>query len=571
MERRLAAILAADVVGYSRLMERDEAGTLAALKSRRTEILQPMVSKHRGRIVKLMGDGVLVEFNSAVNAVACAVELQAAMNSANADEAEAQRIVLRIGINLGDVMVEGSDLYGDGVNIAARLEGLSEAGGVCISGSVFEHINGKLPHSFVSLGPQTLKNIDRAIHVYRLAGNDRSSPKASAVGLPLPDKPSIAVLPFTNMSDDSRQEYLSDGLTEDIITELSRYRELFVVARNSSFQFRGKSIDMRQVGKELGVEYLVEGSVRRAGDRLRVTAQLIEARTGNHIWANRYDRGTEEVFAIQDDVTQAIASTLVEQLRHSRVDRARQKPTSAWAAYELMLQARYHTDRYETEAAHALLERAIQIDPNYADPYATLAYVYLHKFFDDNQPQTINQMLVYAEKALSLDDRNEICHLVVGQALIYLRKFDLAGVHLDRAIALNPNNYFVGAARANWLCRVGRMEEALRSVEELMRHDPLPPPWFWELRSQILFQLDRYAEVIESTSQKSPLQYWDHAYMAAAYACLGKNAEARAQATEVLRMKNDFSIAAYAIQDPYKDPARQKRVLDALRTAGLPD
>ena len=568
-KRRLAAILAADVVGYSRLMGQDEAGTLAALKDMRQRVIDPLFQKHDGRLIKEMGDGLLVEFASAVSAVTCAVELQGKLSATNSDVADDRRLDFRIGINVGDVIVEGADLFGDGVNVAARLEGLAQPGTVYVSQAVYDQVKGKVPFQFGDLGEQRLKNIEEPVRVYRAGMSAQASASRPSPGHS--DKPSIAVLPFTNMSSDPGQEYLSDGLTEDIITQLSRYRELFVIARNSSFQFRGKSIDMRRVGKELGAEYLVEGSIRRAGDRLRVTAQLIEAKSGNHIWADRYDRSTEEVFAIQDDVTWTIAWTLVEQLRHSRVDQARQKPTSSWAAYELVLQATYQIDRYETEAAEALLKRAIQIDPNYANAYSTLAYAYLHKFFDDNQPQTINQMLTYAEKALALDDRNENCHLVAGMALIYLRKFDLAGVHLDRAIALNPNSVWVGGGRANWLFRVGRAQEALDSLDELMKHDPLPPPWLWELRSAILFQLDRFAEVIESTSQKSPLQYWDHAYMAAAFASLGRDAEARAQAAEVLRMKSDFSIAAFSIQDPYKDPARQKRVLDALRTAGLPD
>src|SRR6266404_1136406 len=314
MERRLAAILVADVVGYSRLMETDEAGTLAVLKERRRAIVDPLVKKHRGRIVKLMGDGVLVEFASAVNAVACAVELQTAMDIANAGAAEGQRIVLRVGVNLGDVMVEGSDLYGDGVNISARLESLSEPGGLCISANVFEHVNGKLPHSFVSLGPQTLKNIDRPIQIYRLAGKDGPGPAVSAVELPLPNKPSIAVLPFVNMSADAEQSYFVDGLTEDLITDLSKVPELFVIARNSSFAYKGRSVDVRQIARELGVKYVLEGSARRAAGRVRINAQLIDARAGGHIWADRFDGDLADIFAAQDEVIGKIVEALVGKL-----------------------------------------------------------------------------------------------------------------------------------------------------------------------------------------------------------------------------------------------------------------
>ena len=372
-QRRLAAILAVDVVGYSRLMERDEAGTLARLKSRRRDILQPVISKHHGRIVKLMGDGVLVEFGSAVNAVDCAVELQTAMDLANADVAGDRRIVLRAGINLGDVMVEGSDLYGDGVNIAARLESLSEPGGLCISGSVFEHVNGKLPHSFVSLGPQKLKNIDRPIQIYRLAGKDGPGAVVSAVELPLPDKPSIVVLPFVNMSADAEQAYFVDGLTEDLITDLSKVPELFVIARNSSFAYKGRSIDTRQIARELGVKYVLEGSARRAADRVRINAQLIDAAAGGHIWADRFDRDLADIFAAQDEVVGKIVEALVGKLAAASL-KERYRPTNL-EAYDLCLRGRAewaHSPEAGVEAI-PLFERAIALDPNYADAYRWLA------------------------------------------------------------------------------------------------------------------------------------------------------------------------------------------------------
>ena len=373
-QRRLAAILAVDVVGYSRLMERDETGTLATLKSRRREILQPMISKHHGRIIKLMGDGVLVEFGSAVNAVDCAVELQTAMDVANADVAGDRRIVLRAGINLGDVMVEGSDLYGDGVNIAARLESLSEPGGLCISGSVFEQVNGKLPHSFVSLGPQTLKNIDRPIQIYRLAGKDGpGAAVVSAVELPLPDKPSIVVLPFVNMSADAEQSYFVDGLTEDLITDLSKVPELFVIARNSSFAYKGRSIDTRQIARELGVKYVLEGSARRVADRVRINAQLIDAAAGGHIWADRFDRDLADIFAAQDEVIGKIVEALVGKLTAANL-KERYRPANL-EAYDLCLRGRAEW-AHSTEAGVAaipLFERAIALDPNYADAYRWLA------------------------------------------------------------------------------------------------------------------------------------------------------------------------------------------------------
>ena len=441
-QRRLAAILAADVVGYSRLMERDEVGTLATLKDRRAEILQPLVAKHHGRIVKLMGDGVLVEFASAVNAVDCAVELQEAMDAANAGEAEDRRIVLRVGINLGDVMVEGSDLYGDGVNIAARLEGLSEPGGLCISGSVFEHVNGKLPHSFVSLGPQTLKNIERPIQIYRLAGKDGPGPAASAVELPLPDKPSIVVLPFVNMSADAEQSYFVDGLTEDLITDLSKVPELFVIARNSSFAYKGRSIDVRQIARELGVKYVLEGSARRAADRVRINAQLIDARAGGHIWADRFDRDLADIFAAQDEVIGKIVEALVGKLTAASL-KERYRPANL-EAYDLCLRGRAawaHSPEAGVEAI-PLFERAIALDPNYAEAYRWLAisqntaWVYMNRPMDPFRQLS----MASAKKAVELDPDDSGSHWVLAFVLLYERRWDESAKEFEISLRLNPND-----------------------------------------------------------------------------------------------------------------------------------
>jgi adenylate cyclase len=335
-QRRLAAILAADVVGYSRLMQIDEAGTLAALKARRTGVLKPVVSKHRGRIVKLMGDGVLIEFASAVDAVECAVQLQNAMTAANADTSADRHIVLRVGVNLGDVMVEGGDLYGDGINVAARLEGVAEPGGVLVSKSVHDQVRGKVSLAFDDLGEQKLKNMDEPVRVYRARSVGEAITTARPASVPS-DKPSIVVLPFTNLSGDPEQQYFSDGITEDIITELSRYRSLQVIARHSSFAFRGPSIDIQEVRRRLGARYVVEGSVRRVGSQLRITAQLIDAASESHLWAERYDRDMRDVFAIQDEVTRTIAVTLEGRVNASGVEQAKRKPTTDWRAYDYIL------------------------------------------------------------------------------------------------------------------------------------------------------------------------------------------------------------------------------------------
>jgi TolB-like protein/class 3 adenylate cyclase len=368
MERRLATILAADVVGYSRLMERDEAGTITALKSRRKEVLEPLVASHSGRIFKVAGDGVLIEFGSAVNAVQCAIELQQGMTSANASLTEVSRIVLRVGVNLGDVVIEGGDLYGDGVNIAARLESMAEPGGVLISGAAYDQVKNKIDTGFEDLGPQSLKNIAEQVRVYRIRLGGEKATTTRPV-LALPDKPSLAVLPFTNMSGDPKQEYFADGITEDIITELSRFRSVFVIARYSSFQYRDRAVDVRRIGKELGVQYVVEGSVRKLDTRLRIAAQLIEATTGNHVWSERYDRTLADVFAVQDEVVQAIVARLAGQLAVFEAEKVRRKRTGHLGAYDCYLRG---LDEWRSAGPESNIRsnkwfaKASGLDPDYA-------------------------------------------------------------------------------------------------------------------------------------------------------------------------------------------------------------
>ncbi|MEE9589593.1 MAG: adenylate/guanylate cyclase domain-containing protein, partial [Hyphomicrobiaceae bacterium] len=345
--RKLAAILAADVVGYSRLMGEDEAGTLAALKAHREELVEPKIAEHNGRVVKLMGDGLLAEFGSVVSAVQCAVEIQRAMAERNTDLPEGRRIDFRVGINLGDVIVEGEDIYGDGVNIAARLEGLAEPGGICVARNVFDQVKGKVDTAFEDLGERKIKNIAEPLRVYSVRPDNSDRPaRAMEDALALPQRPSIAVLPFENMSADPEQEFFADGITEDIITELSKFRSLFVIARNSSFAFKGQPTDAKEVSAKLGVRYVVEGGVRRAGNRVRVTAQLIDAVDDKHIWAERYDRDLEDIFAVQDEVTRAIVSTIEPQLGSTERQRARRKPTESLDAWECYQRSLWHLYQY---------------------------------------------------------------------------------------------------------------------------------------------------------------------------------------------------------------------------------
>ncbi len=372
-QRRLAAILAADVVGYSRLMELDEAGTMALLRARRHDVLMPSVTSHGGRVFKLMGDGVFIEFGSVVNAVECAVEIQRAMQGKNAQAPPHQHILLRIGINLGDVIVEGSDLYGDGVNLAARLEALAEPGGICIAGDVYRQVRSKLHLDFQDLGEQKVKNIAEPVHAFRVQtdGTEPDAAEMPIVGRSVPitsTKPSIAVLPFSNMSGDPEQEYFADGMVEDIITALSRFSQLFVIARNSSFTYKGRAVDVRQVARELGVRFVLEGSVRKSGNRLRITGQLIDAATGAHLWADKYDGGLEDVFDLQDQITASVVGAIEPTLRKVEMERARRRPVENLDAYDLYLRALPQVYAFRPDqnlAALGLLGKAIDLDPGY--------------------------------------------------------------------------------------------------------------------------------------------------------------------------------------------------------------
>ena len=387
VERRLAAILAADVAGYSRLMGLDEAGTLSRLRTRRRELIDPQVAEHKGRIVKTTGDGILIEFPSVVEAVACALAVQQGMAERNAATPEHQRIVFRVGINLGDVIVEDSDVHGDGVNVAARLEGIAEPGEICISGTVRDHIGGRLDLALDDLGDRSLKNIARAIRVYRVRASNapNRTPMPTNPALALPDKPSIAVLPFQNMSGDPEQEYFADGMVEEIITALSRIRWLFVIARNSSFTYKGQPIDVKRVGHELGVRYVLEGSVRKGGGRVRITAQLIEAETGTHLWADRFDGSLEDVFDLQDQVATAVAGVIEPTLQAAEARRATTRPTADLTAYDLYLRGAaclYAFTRNSIREAVDLLEQAIARDPQYGPALAFAAICHMRLVWD---------------------------------------------------------------------------------------------------------------------------------------------------------------------------------------------
>ncbi|BCH23932.1 adenylate/guanylate cyclase domain-containing protein [Mesorhizobium sp. L-8-3] len=570
-KRRLAAIAVADVVGYSRLMESDEAGTLAALKDRRKTILVPVVRVHEGRIVKIMGDGVLMEFASAVNAVMAALELQEKMAEANRLLSEDRRIFLRIGINLGDIIDEGADVYGDGVNIAARLEALAEPGGICVSAKVRDETYGRLALAFEDMGEHSLKNIANPIRVFRIA--DGAGAATAGLSLSLPDKPSIAVLPFTNMSGEPEQQYFSDGITEDIITELSRFRSLFVIARNSSFQYRDKAIDVRRIARDLGVRYVVEGSVRKMGSRIRITAQLIDAVPGNHLWSERFDRGIEELFDVQDELTQTIVATVTGRLEDAEIRMASNKRTDSLLAYDCLLRGIRHLRSFgadDNRCARELFEQAVALDPRYALAHAYLALSLLVENHYGSASDAIKQRaLDIATAAVRMDPRDSRCHTFLGQVYRFRDEYDLAISHLERGVELNPNDATGIVHLGGVLGISGRAEEGIELARRAIRLDPYVN-FAWATLALCLYFVRRYDEALAAYRKLGrDKTVWQMAREAACLAQLGRLEEARAQADEVLRRKPDFSVQAE--MPHYKDPLDAEHLREGLRKAGLPE
>lgn len=573
VQRRLAAILAADVVGYSRLMELDEVGTLAALKSRRKDILAPLVARHQGRVFKVTGDGVMVEFASAVNAVQCAIDLQQAMTDAANAQPEDRRIVLRIGINLGDVVVERGDLYGDGVNIAARLETAADPGGVFISGTAYDQVRNKFETAFEELGERSLKNIGAPVRVYRVAGLARLPIAVAAVTA---NKPSIAVLPFVSMSGDVEQQYFGDGITEDIITELARFRNLHVLARNTSFRYRGQDVDVQRVGRELAVQYIVEGSVRRIGDRIRITAQLIDTATGHHVWAERFDRNQEELFAVQDQVVKTIAATLVGRLNAAATERAQRKPPNSLAAYELVLRG----DALPVfrpgalEEARRLFEQAIALDPGYAKAYALLANVEMTEWNRDfDAPsEALNRTYDLAQKAVALDPNDSSSQIALARVHQARGAYNLAEFHYMKALELNPNSAVLHAGIGDLHITLGQPLKALDYFRQARALDPyFDPTWLWPITGIAYFMARQYEEAIAALERSIEPPYWVHVYLAASHAMLGSDERARSHAAETMRLRPDFSTARSMRQQWLRLDSDRAHLAEALRKAGLPE
>jgi TolB-like protein/Tfp pilus assembly protein PilF len=574
-KRRIAAILAADIVGYSRLMEQDESGTLATLKARRRSLLDPLVAHYQGRIFKVVGDGVLIEFASAVNAVQCAVDLQQGMAAANSDVSQDRQIVLRVGINLGVILVVGDDLYGEAVNIAARLEGIAEPGSILLSGTAYDHIKNKIKAGFDDLGPQSLKNITEPVRTYRVAAlaTDVAAPKAAS------EKPSIAVLPFTNMSGDPEQQYFSDGITEDIITELARFHSLLVIARNSSFQYRDKAIDVKRVGRELGARYIVEGSVRKIGSRIRITAQLVDAATGSHLWAEHYDRELQDIFAIQDEVVTTIIGRMVGQVETAGIGLLRRKRTENLAAYDYLLHGIECMSRYDIaglEQALLMFRNAIALDPDFAQAYAKLSMVLVNDYWARAYGMlgagTLRDEAIEAgKKAVALDSSDAQCHQALAHAYLCRRSFDLADYHLGMATRLNPNDSELVAHRAWFELCAGRPNEALAWLDQAVQLNPNPRTWYWDLRGLALYHLRRYADALSAFERISSGPVYIDRFRAACHAQLGQLDEAHAIVAQALTRDPDFSLRQFALVEPYKSRADLDHMIDGMRKAGLPE
>ena len=579
MERRLAAIFAADVAGYSRMIGADEEGTLERLMAHRRELIDPKIAEHQGRIVKTTGDGVLVEFASPVKAVRCAIEVQHGMVDRNADVPEEFRIEFRIGINIGDVIVEEGDIYGDGVNVAARLEGIAEPGAVYISRAVRDFIRDRPEIALEDLGERPLKNIAKPVQVFRIGAPARTVGAPPAAGSPpVPLKPSLAVLPFANMSGDAEQEYFSDGMTEDLITDLSKVSGLFVIARNSSFVYKGRSVKVQEIGRDLGVRFVLEGSIRKAGNRVRITAQLIDAGSGGHLWAERFDRDLTDIFATQDEVVEKIVRALAVTLTKGEEQRLHRRGTGNVEAYETWLRARALLTsgiRESIVQSRALYRRAIEIDQSFAAPHAGLALAAITDYVNAWVPdpaQALDEAERWARRAVELNDQEPVSHMALGAVLLWRRDQEGALAESRLMMALDPNFAQGYTATGLALMYAGRAAEALEPIAMAMRLDPLYPSMVLHFLAQANFSLGKYeiaAQQLVERIARSPGTDASRMFLASCYGHLGRAEEARAAWAALLKVNPDFSVTQRARVLPYKDPGDFQHIVDGLAKAGL--
>jgi adenylate cyclase len=586
MERKLAAIFSADVQGYSRLMGDDEEATIRTLTAYRA-VMFARVEQHSGRVVDSPGDNLLAEFGSAVDAVQAALDIQTELHTRNTELPEHRQMVYRIGINVGDVVIEGERIYGDSVNIAARLESLAEGGGMCISGTVYDQIENKINVAYHYIGEQTVDNIAKPVRVYQIhldadaasasVDMDQEQPPAADKPLALPDKPSIAVLPFLNMSSDAEQGYFSDGMTEDIITDLSKLSGLFVISRNSVFTYKDKTFKVEDVSRELGVRYVLEGSVRKAGQRMRITAQLIDATTGGHLWAERYDRELTDIFALQDEVTQQIVSALKVQLTQGEQERLGHAQTNNVEAYEYFLRGlEYHTHRaQETNVkARQMFEQAIALDPNFAAAYAWLARAHAVAFFSQwtKEPAALDQALELAQQAIALDASLPTAHETLGYVYLGKRQFAEALAESEQAVQLAPNDADAIATLGEMMLCVGRPEEAIPLIEQAMRLNPHYPASYLSslgLSYRVTGRLEEAIPILKRVLTRNPDHIVAHSTLTNIYIELGREDEARAEAAEILRINPNFTTEGARQAWPVQDQKEVERALAALRKAGL--
>ena len=582
--RKLAAILAADVVGFSRLAGADEDRTLARLRALRSDLIDPTIAVHNGRVVKRTGDGILVEFRSVVDAVRCAIEVQNGMVERNAGLPPERRIEFRIGIHLGDVVEESDgDLMGDGVNIAARLEGIAKPGAICLSEDAYRQVRARLDLAVSDLGETQLKNIAEPMRVYSLevgvpAQAKPAAPEKSSPPPPVPDKPSIAVLAFNNMSGDAEQEYFSDGISEDIITDLSRLSNLHVVARNSSFVYKKAAVSVPDVAKALGVRYVLEGSVRKAGNRVRVTAQLINSTSGGHVWASRFDRELTDIFAIQDEVTKEIVSVLKCKLTIGEQDRLTPKRSVNVEAFEFFLRGReqaWAATRTGNIAARGLLERAIAIDPDYAAAHAAVAMTHVLDYangYSADPEHSLQVGLELAQRAMRMDEEEPLGHFALGAAYLWTRDFDRAQAEAQRSIVLSPNSAEGLRMKAHIQVFAGDPAGALENVDAYMKRDPHYPDIALQLVADARFALGEYEQAIAALERRlarNPQSETAYALLASCYGQLGRAEECRKAWEQTLRISPGFSMERRRRVLPFRNPEDFERRVEGLRKGGV--
>ena len=583
LPRKLAAILYADVAGYSRLTGDDEDATHRRLRDY-LDLIAKTIEDHHGQVMHYAGDAVLARFDAVVDALSSAVSIQDELKNRNADLPDERKVQFRIGVNLGDVIEDRGDIYGDGVNVAARLESLADAGGICISESVRTAIGKKLDLGYEFMGEQQVKNIEEPVRAYRVLSKSEKTEMDSAPGgttVPeLPEKPSIAVLPFENMSADPEQEFFADGIAEDLLTKLTNILGLFVIARNSSFRYKGKAVDVRQVAEELGVRYVLEGSVRKAGNRVRVTAQLIEAATGSHLWAEAYDRDLTDIFAVQDEITVNVVKALQVTLLEGEQARIWHRSTDNLEAWSCLTRATACYSDFameENRAGIELLERAVELDPDYASAWARLGWLLGHKvrfLWTDEPTGVMARVAECAHKALALDENLAEAHIPLGFYHLLNGDFDQAVAAVERGVALGPNNAHVVAFLAFNLNWVGRPEEALAWIEKAMRFSPFYPAWFVNVKAhalRLLGRSDEAAEAYRAIISKTPAYLPSRIGLTVCYAEMGCKADAQESARKLLELVPKFSIERYIHTPGYKDRALTEHTAQALREAGLPE